>query len=180
MDRLIINYLPDILKEVKEIKAITDIEQDEIKELWDSFKGTMNEQFINTSTEYGISRWENILKITPKGTETLQVRKLRILTRLSTQLPYTCEKLKQQLDAICGSTGYKMTLESDIYTLTVRVMLTGKYAFNSVDNLLKNVCPANLFIDLSLLYNQHSTLAAFTHAKLSNYTYEQIRSEVIN
>ena len=180
MDRMIIDYLPGVLKEIRELQTITDTEQFEIQEFWDSVDAAMNDQYINTATEYGISRWEKIMKISPKATDSLNDRRFRILARLNAQLPYTFTKLKQQLASLCGSTGYSMTLQNDEYTLIVKVELTAKNNFADVDKLLKAVCPANMIIDLTLMYNQHSTLSQFTHAQLSHYTHDQLRNEVIS
>lgn len=180
MDRLIIDYLPSVLKDVREIQAITDTEQLEINSLWDAVSNTMDDQFISTATENGVSRWEKILNIVPKGTDNLQDRKFRILTRLNARLPYTFERLNELLTTLCGVGEYTMTLQNTTYTLIVRVALTSKNNFDDVEKLLKSVCPANLVINLSLLYNQHQTLAAYTHGQLAAYTHDQLRNEVLN
>ena len=49
-----------------------------------------------------------------------------------------------------------------------------------VKEMLEEVIPANMEIDLSLLYNQHETLAKFTHKELAKYTHRQIREEVLS
>ena len=180
MDRLIIDYLPGVLKEVREVKAITDTEQTEIDQLWSSVNDAMNDQFISTATEIGVSRWEKILNITPKATETLSDRKFRLLTKLNAQLPYTFRRLGELLRSLCGEGGYSMTLQSEIYTLTVKVQLVAKNNFADVGVLLNQICPANMIVDLMLMYNQYSTLAGFTHAQLEAYTHDQLRNEVIS
>ena len=45
--------------------------------------------------------------------------------------------------------------------------------------MLKETVPANMVLDLSLLYNQHKTLKQFTHRQLSAFTGKQIRNEVL-
>jgi len=45
---------------------------------------------------------------------------------------------------------------------------------------LQRVIPANMIIDLRLIYNQHLTLKQFTHAHLQTYTHNQLRNEVIS
>jgi len=179
MDRSLINYFPEVLKEVRELKAIVEAEEPEIVNLWTALKNALNDQFVNDATENGVSRLEKILKITPKATDTLDVRKFRILTRYNEQLPYTYRTLEQQLVTLCGENGYSIQLNSNEYTLKVRVELSAKGKFDEVNNLLHRIVPANMIIDLSLLYNQHSTLANFTHSQLSTFTQEQLRNEVI-
>lgn len=179
MDRHMIDYLPQVLKEVRELKAIVEAEEPEIIDLWTALENVLNDQFIDDATENGVNRLEKILRIIPKATESLDVRKFRILTRFNEQLPYTFRTLQHQLETLCGANGFSLTLNNTDYTLKVRVELGVKGKFNEVDSLLKRTVPANMIIDLSLLYNQHSTLAGFTHSQLSGYTHEQLRNEVI-
>ena len=87
MDRLLIDYLPPVLQGVREFGMIMDIEQEEISRLWGAIEAALNDQFIQVATEYGISRWESILGIVPKGTDTLDDRRFRTLTLLSDQRP---------------------------------------------------------------------------------------------
>lgn len=65
-------------------------------------------------------------------------------------------------------------------TIMERVNLINKKKFSMVKEMLEEVIPANMEIDLSLLYNQHTTLAKFTHRELSKYTHKQIREEVLS
>jgi hypothetical protein len=179
LDRNLIDYLPQVLKEVRELKLIFQSEQTEIADLWISIDNAFNDQFVVDSTENGVERWEKILGIIPKATESLDTRKFRILTRLNKQLPYTMRTLKQQLETLCGANGYSIKLEHNAYTIEVKVNLIAKSKFDDVDALLQRVIPANMIIDLGLMYNQHSTLKQFTHAHLQAYTYNQLRSEVL-
>lgn len=180
MDRNLIDYLPEILKEVRELKAIVEAEQPEAVDLWTALENALNDQFINDATENGVIRLEKILKIIPKATDTLDFRKFRILARFNEQLPYTFRTLEQQLVTLCGANGFILTLNNAAYTLTVRVEMSAKKKFDEVGALLNRTVPANMIIDLSLLYNQHSTLANFTHSQLSAYTHDQLRNEVIS
>lgn len=180
MDRNLIDYLPQVLKEVRELKLLLQSEQVEIANLWGSIDNALNDQFVIDATEYGVERWEKILGIIPKATEPLDARKFRILTRLNEQLPYTMRSLKQQLEALCGKDGYSIELYNDTYTIEVKVNLIAKSNFDDVDALLQRVVPANMVIDLSLLYNQHLTLGQFTHSQLGQHTHYDLRNEVIS
>ena len=78
MDRNLIDYLPQVLKEVRELKLLLQSEQVEIANLWGSIDNALNDQFVIDATEYGVKRWEKILGIIPKATEPLDARKFRI------------------------------------------------------------------------------------------------------
>lgn len=182
MDReiKILEYLPSILHDVEEFQKIGSTEDSELIALWDCLNAALSDQFVQTATNNGVTRWESILQILPKGTDTLPDRKFRILTRLNEQLPYSDRMLRQQLAALCGENGYTMEINHGEYTLTVKVELTAKNNFVDVGRLLERVVPANLIIDLSLRYNQHSKIAQFTHGQLASYTHNQLRNEVIS
>ena len=179
LDRKLIDYLPPILKKVREFKLIFQSEQTEIADLWVSIGNVLNDQFIIDATEYGVGRWEKILGITPKATESLDTRKFRILTRLNEQLPYTMRTLQLLLETLCGEDGYSIELEHNAYTIEVKVNLIAKSKFDDVDALLQRIIPANMIINLTLMYNQHLTLKPFTHAYLQSYTHNQLRNEVL-
>lgn len=177
MDRNLIDYIPMVLRDILEFKEIMDTDQSELSELWDAVENALDDQFVNTATNYGVSRWEKILKIIPKATETLDTRKFRILARLNEQLPFTLTSLKQQLESLCGTDGYVIELQD--CTLIVRVALVAKSNFDDVDQLLKRVAPANIVVDLTLKYNQHKTIKQYLNSQLKQYSQREIRNEVL-
>lgn len=179
-DRNLIEYLPEFLRDVKEYDAIlTKAEQPEMVALWEAEENALKDQFIVDATENGISRWERILGITPKGTDGLDVRRFSVLTRINEQIPFTLTTLKEQLESLCGEDGYEVNLDAKNYVLTVRVALTAESSFDEVRLFLKRVVPANLVVDLSLKYNQYEQYKSFTHEGLATYTHERLRNEVM-
>jgi hypothetical protein len=175
----ILTYIPPVLRDYKEYKAIATAINPELNLLWQAIEDALNDQFIMNSTENGVKRRENILKIIPKGTDTLDERKFRLIARENEKLPYTYRALEQNIIKLCGKDGYSLTVSNNTFTITVRLALTNKSNYNDVDSLIHKLAPENMVIDLSLLYNQNSTLAKFTHAQLSAYTQDQLRNEVL-
>ncbi len=179
MDRNLIDYLPQVLKDVREYKSIVAAEEPELVDLWAALENALKDNFINDATENGVLRLESILKIIPKAADTLEDRKFRIKARFNEQLPYTFRTLQERLTTLCGSDGYTCELFNDTYTLKVRIELIVKGQYDAVDDLLERIVPANMVIDLKLIYNQQSTLSQFTHGQLQAYTHNQLRSEVL-
>lgn len=179
MNRLLLNYYPGFLRGYLEYQVISESEQYEVERLWNALDVALKDQFIAEAGEYGVSRWEKILGILPKGSETLVQRRFRILTRLSEQLPYTVRMLENQLEALCGEGRYTIWLEHKSYKLIVRVSLMARNNLTDVDDLLKRIVPANLIIDLSLEYNKHKMLEKYTHRQLSHNTHNRLRNEVV-
>lgn len=180
MIRRLIDYLPPVIKDVREYQAImTDGEQAEVSALWDAADAAFNDQFINSATLNGVERWEKILGIKPKGTDILDARKFRILSRLNEQLPYTLPVLKNMLQSLCGEDGYSVEVQNELYALKVKIALVAKSNFDDVDVLLKRVVPANMIIELQLKYNTWGTLKEFTWGFLKTKTWKEIKDEVL-
>jgi len=175
----ILDYLPSVISDTLEFQQLANAENPEIDSLWVAHEEVFNTQFIDALNEEGCRRWEKILKVSPMGTDTLADRRFRILTHLNAELPYTLNQLKNLLASLCGANGYTLELLNDEYKLIVRITLTAKKSIVDVEKMLKRVIPANLILDLSLLYNQYQTISGKTHGELAAYLHNQLREEVI-
>lgn len=173
----IIDYLPDIIKDVTEYQEIANAENPTINTLWENHRKTFNNQFINTLDEQGCARWEKMLNITPKGTATVEDRRLAILARINTSLPYTYRQLENLLRNICAD-DYTLTLDNANYKLTVLLNLSRQNQFDEVTHLLSRVIPANIVFEVGLKYNQYKTIRPYKYELLSDYTFHEIRAEI--
>lgn len=172
-------YLPSILLKTYEFPLLCDTEQREFDRLNTAVDEVLDAQFVSTVGEQGIARYEKIFKITPMDTDTLDERRFKVLAKINAQLPFSVRRLRQQLETLCGADGYKLELDGDRYTLTVKVALTAKRNQQAVDELLADIVPANMVCTTSLLYNQHADLTRFTHAQIALLTHFEIREEVL-
>ena len=173
------DYLPPILLKTYEFPLLCDTEQPEIDRLHDAADAVLDAQFLSTAGEYALQRYEKIFGVVPQDTDALDERRFKVLTRINTQLPFSVRRLRQQLETLCGADGYKLELDGDRYTLTVKVALTAKRNQQAVEELLADIVPANMVCTTSLLYNQHADLTRFTHAQLALLTHFEIREEVL-
>lgn len=180
MDRKLENYLPQFLREVREIKNIIGAEQLALEAIWDYAEGILPEFFLDDMTSYGVERWESILEINPKAIDTLEDRRVRIKTKLKKDLPYTKKNLELKLASICGSDGYSVEYDNDNYKIKIRITLTVKSSIDEVEQLLYRIVPANMVVDLSLMYNQHQLLSGYTYGRLGEYRHQHLREEVMN
>ncbi len=160
------------------MQIIADIaEQPEFDKLWDNITSAYDDQFIGTATEYGVARWESMLGLQPKASENLDSRKFRITSVINETLPYTYTMLEQTLEMLCEEDGYVISIEPSNYTIDVKVAMKAKTKYDEVKALLDRVVPANMVINLSLKYNQHSLLAEFTHREFKGRTHNELRNE---
>lgn len=179
MRKNLVDYLPPILKDVLEFRCIMGAEQQESDTFHAAIDSVLGNQFIDDADEIGIERYESIFGIVPKATDSLNDRRFRIKAKIAEQLPYTVRTLRQQLTALCGENGYSLEINHDEYRIIAKVELTAKSNFDETDAMLRRVVPANIVIELMLMYNQHQTLTLYTHGQLAKLTHRQIREEVL-
>lgn len=179
MDRQMIDYLPSFIQGYKQIESIMTVEQPEIESTWKESGNMLNNLFVMTANDSGIKLWERLLSITPKLTTTLDERRFTVFSRMNEKNVYTYQFLEFQLQLLCGQGGYSINLKPNEYSIEVKVELTAKSKENDVKSLLKRICPANLLLGVSLLYNQHQTLKPFTHKYLTRFTHYELRNEVL-
>lgn len=175
----LIQYLPPLFQEIQEFQKITAAEQQEANALWSEFDAAHDDLSILTATEQGLAKLERPLGVQSKATATPEERRLVLLARYNEQLPFTRRVLEQQLRNLCGPGGYTLTINPAAKTADVLVALTAKANFDEVAALLERVLPCNMVIVLGLKYNQHETLARFTHARLAARTHNELRNEVM-
>lgn len=177
-DRKLIDYLPQFMQGYREMATIMETEQFEIDRLWLEAENALSDQFILEATENGVKRWESMLGISPKDTDTLDERKFRILTKLNQELPYTLRKLEQALTNLCGNGMFSVDVSAAEYHVEIKLGLVNKNSYQEVVDVLKKMIPANMTQWVQIMYNNHNVLTQFTHGKMTAYTHEQLRSEV--
>ena len=177
-ERFLIDYLPPFMQRFQEIQQIMKGEQPEIDNLWGSCQNTLDDQFVMSATENGVKRWEKIVGITPKSTDTLDERKFRIISKMNQELPYTIAKLKESLTTLCGEGGFSVDLQAQNYHIDVKLALSNKNNYNDIIDLLTKMLPANLTKSVQIMYNTHSMIGQFKHTELTSYTHKKLREDV--
>lgn len=145
-NRKLIDYLPPVLKSVSELVALYDAQQPEIEKAWSALRLIMDNQFIDTATEYGVTVWEKELNIIPSDTDTLEERKHRIKTAWVYGVVYTYNWLSKWLESFCGET--TMFTIND-YTLRVALPVSADYV-RIIEDMRKYIS-ANVLINPLIL-----------------------------
>ncbi len=178
MERKLIAYLPYVVRKYDIFQAITIGEQPEFDMAWHNTDTIRNEQYLFTAEDIGLRRWERILGIQPKDTDTIAYRRDRILSRLNEKLPYTLKQLRKMLDALCGKAHYSIYLSE--YTLFVSVSVIAKNRFADVVSLLERITPQNIFLDIQQQYNSWGAVRnAATWRQAQSGTWQELKEEVL-
>lgn len=138
------DYWINQIQETEEFKKIADAEDPEVLDIKEKMPALLDEEFIKTSTELGISRREKLLYITPKKSDSLEDRRLAVESRWGKKLPITYRKLESILNNMIGSEAYNMELFNDKYFLQVEMMLSNYKTVLEIRNMLRRLVPANL------------------------------------
>lgn len=179
MDRIVdvAQYQPELVKEVREFQALAKAESEGLIPVWEKVEWFFKNQFIESLTEEGCSRWEKILEYVAKPTDALEKRRERIYIRINENLPYTYRMLERQLSLLCSETGYEIELKNEEYFLGVFIRLAFKNQYQEAERMVKRMVPANLILTMSLLFNRHKVVGQYQHLSLEKYTHRQIREE---
>ena len=147
MDRKLINHLPYRIREFKEYKGITTGEQPEFELAWNYWQEVFDNQYIDTAGDYGLSRWEKMLGITPKGTDTLDARRSRIKIRLNTFTPYTFRAFMRMMKSLANGEPFEVYLDPGTYLIRFILQWGGNGKVESLNWLIDEILPENIAIE---------------------------------
>lgn len=164
MDRQLIDYLPEPLRNIREYKAIMNVEQPECEKGWACAEYALQESFLMTATDYGLSRIEAMLKIMPKAGQTLDERRFKIISLISSTMPYTYRQLDSLLENLCGAGRYRIEMDVGAYTIKVTIEIESKHNYQAVTDLLNQIIPANLVLYSGLYARCFQTIYVYTTA----------------
>jgi len=161
MNRKLIDYLPPVLRGITELEAIAAAQQPEMEAAWNALERVMDNQFIDTATEDGITAWENELAITPLAADTLDDRRRRLKAAWLGGALYTSRWLADWIKTAGGDGAPPPVVEN--YVLHPALPVSSDYPH--IIGELRRYVPANLHISPSILLTErkmtHYTGAAF-------------------
>lgn len=153
----IVSYLPPFMAEFKEIAVTLKAENPEFALVWKAADRVLQNAFIETADEYGISRFEKVLNILPSREDTLESRRARVKVKWFDSIPYTWKVLVKKLIVLCGDTDFTLLNDfSDGYVLTLHTNLELCGQVEEIKDIIDTILPCN--IDVS----SHNSLCCST------------------
>ncbi len=141
------DYLPPFLLDFRELQAILTAENPEFQTLVDESNQTLDELFITSASEVGISRYESMLGITPAAGRTLEERRADVLTRWWDVTPFTINVLKQRLIALQGNDDVQVWYDEDEdYTLNIVTHMEKEGQVDNIAYIIDTMIPCNLVV----------------------------------
>ena len=138
-------YLPFFVYNTKEFKELFKILQPKIDSLFIETDKRLTDMFVLGCSEYATKRYEKIVGIMPKLTDSLEKRQLDILAIYNEVPPFTYERLYEMLESLLGKDGFKMSLDIPNYYLKI-VLKRDKLQFiKQVNDMLERIVPVILY-----------------------------------
>jgi len=176
-ERLMLEYLPPVLREVRDFQCLMGQYQEILEDLWRGAHETEDNFYLDTADKRGLVHWENILGIVSGADSSIEERRRVIAARLGQNTPYGWGAFLAFLTALIGSeAGYTAMLSA--FTLTVRLRLIYWEQKGVVRELIQYMVPANLEVHLLLMHNTHGQFGDMIHREMGAYTHIQLKSEV--
>lgn len=175
----LMEYYPEFLKQVLEFHYInTAAMEPYVNELEREERRFIDRHYIFRADETGLAYMEKIYGLTPKDSDTLEDRRVRLWLYLADPRPFTYRRMRQWMDSICGKDGYTAELFPDEYRLKVRVALTSRSQYATVEAFLRRMIPANIVLDISLAFNTYNTYTnKYYHNEMDDYTWTELKEK---
>ena len=139
-------FLPPVSRDSRDMQEIMCVENPEFILLWEIMADLLDNQFIPSMGELGLSHWEWILEVLPQDTDTIEDRRNRILRLLAGTRPYTVEKLQEMLDATFGRGAVGVDLNENLYEIWFILSKEMRERSGEVINYAEPIVPKNLLL----------------------------------
>lgn len=172
------DYVPEMYNKNLEMYNIINSERDELENnLKPSIDNSFIDTFANKATEKGITNFENILNIAADPmTESLDIRRERVMNRLITQIPYTERFMISKINGILGEGTWSYNMNYNNYTLTITSSIPGRIWYGELISFLNRIIPCNIKVNIEI-YSATWDLVKDTFNtwdELSDMTWEQV------
>ena len=153
----LIKYVPDVLADVDEYKAIMTLETKEKKEQWAILEKLFDSQYILEAGEFGISLFEKMHDVMKLDTDTLQFRRNRMYQLYNDKPPFTRRWLKTSLDSMLTGCKYSYDIDTEKFTFTIYFEGITTQVLNQVYLWLEKILPYNMLISNVYLQKTSTT-----------------------
>lgn len=138
--------LPAWYDGIYEMQVLMDVETSLLQELLNHIKTAQSNQYISTADSQTIAMYEQMLRIAVDPSDTLELRRFRVLTRIASQKPYTLNYLRELLSSF-GPVELDM-LYND-YKLIASMSFEQIGEVSEIEYIFRSVVPANIVVEIN-------------------------------
>lgn len=145
LDVNLISLLPPWYREILDYQQICQTEQAQFEALASEIVSVADNFFFQTMDAQAVNQWEQIFGIVPDpNTESLALRRSRLLNRISTHPPFTLGFLYQKLDELIGVGEWTVRVDYPNYTLTIESSAENQQYATEVAYTVNRIKPAHI------------------------------------
>lgn len=172
---LLVPELIERIPDIAEIYAINDEQADELDRALESLEANI---FISTMNEEKTKRWETILSLKPKDTDSLDDRRFRVRSKVLEKLPYSYRVLLRKLEALCPD-GVELIVNNAEESVVVKVALKSRTMTEEVDTMLDAILPLNMTYLVIIMFNSWGMFMNRTWGQMQEMTWKIMREKVL-
>lgn len=142
-------YLPEFIGGIKEFQELDKTVSVEIDELREKLYQLQNNQFIESATDEGLRRYEQLMGLSCTGD--IEMRRFNILNKYNSTIPFTLTWLTNMLNTTLGKGNFLLDMNYNQYTLTISVVTSKEHLISSLYKDLRKKIPCNLVLNITTL-----------------------------
>ncbi|MGK9429554.1 YmfQ family protein [Bacillus atrophaeus] len=146
-------YLPSFLTRLKEMKELLQTEAPEFEKQNNSIFEVTDQLFVSTAT-WGLDRWERILDVPRESGDTYEIRRLRLISKMSNIPPVTYRAIEQALNRFLKHPSARVRLLLNQYHFNVDIDIDDLQHIGELIETLENMKPAHLDYTLRAGFNE--------------------------
>ncbi len=156
----LVSYLPPFMAEYQEDTVTLKAEDPEFRLVWEAVDRLYKNEFILDADEYGISRFERLLKLHPCDTDSLELRRLRVLAMWFKRTPYTFPWLKAWMVLLCGTQGHAESFADYLLFIQLdrNILPLAGGIMGIILEILPPIIPANMCMEVSQKWEASAAL----------------------
>ena len=140
------NYVPPFLLKYEELNQIYETENPEFKALNVGADNLLDNQFINSTNEKGIARYEALLGINGMQGYSLEERQIKVYTAWIDDIPYTFNTLKERIERLCGKGNFTLVVNNEANKVIITTHLEYQLQSEELERILDIILPANMVL----------------------------------
>ncbi|MFP7378182.1 YmfQ family protein [Bacillus paralicheniformis] len=137
------NYLPPFLTKVREMSEILQAEAPEFEQQNNDIFDLTDQLFITTAT-WGLDRWEALLNVAKESGDSIEIRRLRLISKTSNIPPATYQAIEQALNRFLKNPSAQVRLLPKEYRFNVDINIDDLQNVRELIETLENIKPAHL------------------------------------
>lgn len=147
-----LNYYPQVIREIFEFRAIIEAESEQMQAQSDGRDAVMNQSYLPTMGEVRIKQWEKALGITPIQDSSLDDRRDTVIARIRGQGKLNEALISSIVNAFTGGKAKSWVENSTLYVEITPSPDNKQYQFANVEQELNKKLPAHLGLSVNRSY----------------------------